>query len=291
MTNPRIPFLLSDERPRVEPLDGKPLLVHIVVNVEQWSFDRPVPRALLPGPHGANAAPDIPNYSWAEYGMRAGMPRLLRTLAERDLPASASINSAVITSYPRLAERILEAGWEFVGHGVEQQSLQRVDDERAVITAALDQIERFTGRRPGGWLGPGLAENMGTLDVLSELGVRYVFDWIVDDLPSWMDVKPGPMLSIPYSLEFNDSLLHAVERLRSDELLHRVRDSLVILDRELPHQPRILSIPLHPHLFGVPHRLVHLESVLDLLMARDDVRFVVGADIEAWYRSVDPPSA
>ena len=36
MTNPRIPFLLSDERPRIEPLDGKRLLVHVVVNVEQW---------------------------------------------------------------------------------------------------------------------------------------------------------------------------------------------------------------------------------------------------------------
>lgn len=292
MTNPRIPFLLSDERPPVAAPEGRPLLAHVVVNIEQWRFDRPMPRALLPGPHGANAAPDVPNYSWAEYGMRAGMPRLFRALAERGIPASASINSAVIDSYPRLAERVLEAGWEFVAHGVEQQSLQRADDERAVISAALDRIEAFTGSRPRGWLGPGLAENLGTLDVLSELGVEYVFDWIVDDLPSWMTVSPGPMLAIPYSLELNDSLLHAVERLDSDALLRRVRDTLTVLDRELPHQPRILSIPLHPHLFGVPHRLIHLEAVLDLLQARPDVSFVVGADIDRWWRTVEsPPTA
>lgn len=292
MTNPRIPFVLSDERPPVPPLDGKPLLVHVVVNVEQWRFDRPMPRALLPGPHGVNIAPDVPNYSWAEYGMRAGMPRLLRALGERGIPASASINSAVIDSYPRLAERILEAGWEFIAHGVEQQSLQKADDERAVIAEALDRIEGFTSKRPRGWLGPGLAENFGTLDVLSELGVEYVFDWIVDDLPTWMNVTPGPMLAIPYSLEFNDSLLHAVERTRSDELHRRVVDSLTVLERELHVQPRILSIPLHPHMFGVPHRLPHLEAVLDLLQARPDVRFVVGAEIDRWYRSVEaPPSS
>lgn len=289
MTNPRIPFQLADERPRLEPLDGKPLMVHVVVNVEQWRFDAPMPRALLPGPHGANAAPDVPNYSWAEYGMRSGMPRLFRALGDRHLPASASINSSVIHSYPRVAERILEAGWEFVGHGVEQESLQQAENERSIISRALDDIESFTSARPRGWLGPGLSETFDTPDLLSELGIEYLFDWVVDDLPAWMKVTPGPLLSIPYSLEFNDSLLHAVERVRSDEMLRRVRDTLSVFKSELTQQPRLMSIPLHPHLVGVPHRLIYLEQLLDLLLARDDTIFVTGADIDRWFRSVQPP--
>lgn len=291
MTNPRIPFLLSDERAPIAPLGGKPLMVHVVVNIEEWDYDAPMPRALLPGPHGANTSPDIPNYSWVEYGMRCGMPRLLKVLQDRKLPASASINSSVIASYPSIALRVLQAGWEFVAHGVQQQSLQRADDERAVIAQSLDEIEAFASIRPRGWLGPGLGESHSTLDILSEHGVEYVFDWTVDDLPNWMHVAPGPMLSIPYSLEFNDSLLHAVERVRSDELLRRIQATLTVFDDELAIQPRLLTIPLHPHLFGVPHRLLYLVEVLELLMARDDTVFVTGADIDRWYRSVDPPNS
>jgi peptidoglycan/xylan/chitin deacetylase (PgdA/CDA1 family) len=266
-------------------------MVHVVVNIEQWRFDAPMPRALLPGPHGANSAPDIPNYTWAEYGMRVGMPRLLETLGTRGVPVSAAINSAVIHSHRRLAERILEAGWEFVGHGVTQQSLQRADSERESISQALDELESFTSIRPRGWLGPGLSETFETPDLLSEYGVEYLFDWVIDDLPVWMDAKPDPIVAIPYSLEFNDSLLHAVERVRSDEVLRRIIDTLAIFDRELQHQPRLLTIPLHPHIFGVPHRLPYLEQLIDLLLARDDTIFVTGDKINHWVRSqAAPPS-
>jgi hypothetical protein len=48
---------------------------------------------LLANPHGAGPVPDIPNWSWVEYGMRCGLPRLARILAERRIPAVACINS------------------------------------------------------------------------------------------------------------------------------------------------------------------------------------------------------
>jgi allantoinase len=80
LTGGRIPFMLASARPPLEPPDGRPLLVHIVVNVESWAFDRPPARTLLPPPHGEACVPDVPNYSWVEYGLRCGMPRLFRLL-------------------------------------------------------------------------------------------------------------------------------------------------------------------------------------------------------------------
>ena len=70
MSNPRVPFRLSSERPPLMPLDGGHILAHIVVNVEHWPFDRPMPRTLLTPPHGKETVPDVPNFSWAEYGLR-----------------------------------------------------------------------------------------------------------------------------------------------------------------------------------------------------------------------------
>ena len=77
MSNPRIPYQMASDRRRLPPPQpGKPLIVHVVVNVEYWPFDQPMPRKLLPGPHGNDKIPDVPNFSWVEYGMRTGFPRI-----------------------------------------------------------------------------------------------------------------------------------------------------------------------------------------------------------------------
>src|SRR5579872_2012435 len=89
MSNPRVPYQMASDRRRLAPPQpGKPLIVHVVVNVEYWPFDQPMPRKLLPGPHGNDKLPDVPNFSWVEYGMRTGLPRILSTLTQRGLPAS-----------------------------------------------------------------------------------------------------------------------------------------------------------------------------------------------------------
>ena len=119
-----------------------------------------MPRKIITAPHGAESVPDVPNYSWAEYGMRAGMPRILKLFADRGLPASTSINAGVIDAYPACAEAMLAAGWEFIGHGMHQKSMQAEEDEAGLIQAALDRLESFTGVRTRGWLSPGLKETL-----------------------------------------------------------------------------------------------------------------------------------
>src|SRR5512142_1825419 len=146
MANPRIPFELASDRPPLPAPGGRPLIVHVVVNLESWRFDQPMPRKLLPAPHGEEHTPDVPNYSWAEYGMRSGMPRLFEALRRRGLPASCALNAGVIEAYPRLAGAVLDAGWEVIGHGLHQRSLQAEASEAAVLDAALERLNAFAGR-------------------------------------------------------------------------------------------------------------------------------------------------
>ncbi len=289
-SNPRIPYQMSNERPPLNGFNDKPLLVHLVVNVEHWLFEQSMPRKYLTAPHGLEQIPDIPNFSWAEYGMRTGMPRLLECFQRRNLPASVSLNAGVIDAYPSCALAMRDAGWEFIGHGVHQKSIQGESDERDVIALAIQMIEDFTGSRPRGWLGPGLKETFDTPDILKELGIEYVFDWVLDDLPNWMTTKHGPLLSIPYTLELNDSPLYAGQNMSSSEIYDRLLDTLEVFERELKTQPRILTLALHPHLIGVPHRFAYLERMLDLLQKRDDTVFVVGRQIANWYMSACPPT-
>jgi hypothetical protein len=77
---------MSSERERLAPLGDKPLMVNAVVNIEYWPFDPAMPRGVLPPPHAAQSEPpDLPNYSWVEYGMRCGMPRLFDMLGPRGI--------------------------------------------------------------------------------------------------------------------------------------------------------------------------------------------------------------
>ena len=290
MANPRVPYHLSSDRPILKPMQvggkPKPLMVHLVVNVEHWQFTEPMPRKIITPPHGKETEPDIPNFSWADYGMRAGMPRIFEAFAERGLPASTACNAGVIDAYPQAAEAMRKAKWEFIGHGMHQKSLNHAsNDESALIKACLDKLTDFTGERPRGWLSPGLRETYDTPDILKACGLDYVCDWVIDDLPDWMTTKHGSLIAMPYNLEINDSIIYAVEKHSSNEMYQRLVDTVAAFERELKRQPRVLALGLHPHLISVPHRIGYLHKMLDLLMARDDVIFVQGRQIADWFAS------
>lgn len=292
MTNPRVPFQMSSERrPLSPPAPGKKLIVHIVLNVEYWPFDQPMPRKTLSTPHGMEPIPDIPNYCWAEYGLRCGMPRLLDLLGQMKLPASVNLNSTVIEQYPSVARAMLDAGLEFIGHGYTQRLLHKEDDEEGVIVKALAQVSAFTGKKVRGWMGPGFAQTFDTPDLLKKHGIDYNLDWILDDLPCWMRTKHGPMVCMPYGFELNDSLVYTVERQSSPELLQRLTDTLATFEPELERQPRVLTLGLHPHQIGVPHRMPYLAQSLRLLAARADTVFMTGSQICDWYAAADPAPA
>ena len=287
-SNPRIPYEMSSRRRPQQGPDGKTLLVHLVVNVEHWQFDKGMPRKIITAPHGVEQIPDIPNFSWAEYGMRCGMPRIMQLFAERGLPASTSVNAGVIDTYPGCAEAMLEAGWEFIGHGFQQRSMQSEDDEESLVQAALDKLASFTGTRTRGWLSPGLKESLDTPDILKAAGVDYVCDWVLDDLPAWMTTRHGALIAMPYNLEVNDSIIYAIEKHSSAEMFTRLRDTVSRFEREMADgSPRVLALGLHPHLIGVPHRIGYLEKMLDLLLNRNDVLFITGSGIADWFVAAD----
>jgi len=292
MSNPRVPYQMASDRARLPPpAPGKPLIVHVVVNVENWPFDQPMPRKLLGGPHGKEQIPDITNYSWVEYGMRTGLPRILDALNRRGLPASTTINASVIDAYPRAAEAMLEAKWEFMGHGWTQKALQSEPDETVVIDKVLDRIKRFTGTKVRGWLGAGLSETFDTPDILKSRGIDYLCDWVIDDIPFWMPTKHGPLIGAPYSLDLNDGPIWAGWAFHSNAQYERVVWTLETFEEELKKNCRVMVLPLHPHLVGVPHRMNWFNKILDLLLARKDTVFMNGSQIADWYQSVEPAPA
>lgn len=287
-SNPRVPYQMANRRKRLEPPQGKPIMVNLCMNVEYWPFDRPMPRGVLPPPHGAQITPpDVPNYSWVEYGMRAGMPRFMEMIGRRGLRASALMNAQVADVYPDLMEEIVKANWELVGHGWFQQSLKQADDEAEVIRRCLARLEACDGKPVRSWLGPGLGETHDTIDLLKANGIEFLHDWVIDDLPFWIRTTHGPMVGLPYALELNDVPVYAIKDSSSDELLKRLQATLAVFERETEHNPRVLTFGLHPHIVGVPHIAYHFEKALDILMAHPQTVFMTSHEIGDWFIDAD----
>ena len=107
----RIPYQAQVDRPKLTLPGGKRLAVWVILNVEEWRIENAMPRTVLSPPMGQPLLPDVPNWSWHEYGMRAGFWRQFKALTDRKMPVTLAINANVCNSYPRVASAALDAGF------------------------------------------------------------------------------------------------------------------------------------------------------------------------------------
>jgi peptidoglycan/xylan/chitin deacetylase (PgdA/CDA1 family) len=279
----RLPFCPPGARPALPPLPGGRMIVWPVLFLEHWDIDRAMARTVITPPGGAPLLPDVPNWTWHEYGMRAGFWRLHRLFAELGVSPTVSLNSSVCTAYPAVVEACLAAGWELNAHAVDQVPMHQVDDEAATIQRCLDELEAFSGSRPRGWSGPGLTETSDTLDHLARAGIEYVGDWVLDDEPVRVQAGEGELVALPYTFELHDIVMMNLQHHPSAELLHRTRAAFEVLHEESRERPKVMALALHPYLSGQPHRVGAVRAALELVCSHEDVLVWDGSTILDWF--------
>src|SRR5450756_3241760 len=89
----RIPYQAQIDRPKLSLPSGKKLAVWVILNVEEWRIENAMPRTVLSPPMGQPLLPDVPNWSWHEYGMRAGFWRQFKALTDRNMPVTLALNA------------------------------------------------------------------------------------------------------------------------------------------------------------------------------------------------------
>ena len=280
----RIGYSAIVDRTPLKLPDGARLVVWPIVNVENWDIDGPMPRTVLPPPGGGSALPDLPNWAWQEYGMRVGFWRLKAALDRHAIKATFSLNGSVCLEYPRLAQAAHDAGWEFLAHSFLQKPMNLLDDQRAAIRQTIETIEEFTGKKPRGWLGPGLTETFETADMLAEEGIEYVGDWVLDDQPCELKTTAGTLYTIPYTVELNDIPMMMIQHHRASELFDRAMDQFERLYAEGADSARFMAISVHPYITGVPHRIKYYEKIFETLTEKPGVLFWTGEQILDWYK-------
>jgi len=265
----RYDYSALPDRPDYSWPEGKRLAVCLCNNIEVFAYREGLgsDSAVL------GAAQTHRNYAWRDYGNRVGQWYLFDLLDEMGLRASHNTNSAVLTMYPQIRDRIVARGDEVVAHG--RTNGERLDDydeegERRLIAETSEKFVANLGYQPKGWMGPYFAQTEVTLDLLAEAGYRFMLDWPADDQPFWMRTRAGRILSVPYSVEINDSptMVFRQESAKSfermivdqfDEMLHQSR-----------RRPLVFTLVTHPFIIGQPFRLRALRRALEHILRHRD---------------------
>ncbi len=102
MTTPMLPrercdFSAIVDRPPLKLPGDARIVFWTIVNYEVWDIGRPMPRQVLPAPTGAPLLPDVPHWSWHEYGMRVGAWRFFELYERLGIRPSACAGSSWAT--------------------------------------------------------------------------------------------------------------------------------------------------------------------------------------------------
>ncbi len=286
----RPPFSYSpiSTRPRLAMPGGARVAVWAGLNIEYYDFLEPIGSI-----RGETVQPPSPPaFGWYQYGLRVGVFRLEEMLSAHGLRASVLLNSDVCAAYPEVIAAGNESGWEWVAHGKRNQinphSFSSKEEEAVFLEQMLKEIERETGRPARGWMGPGMSESHHTLEILAELGLDYVCDWVADDQPFWLHAGGRLLVNVPYAVDgLNDT------RQRGAAFSGRAYYELIVdqfdqLYAEGGTQPRVMCLALHPHITGQPFRARNFDRALDYIAGHAGVWFPTAAEIADWYREVAP---
>src|SRR5690242_7198744 len=98
-------------------------------------------------------------------------------------------------------------------------------------------------------------------------------------MPYAMRVKAGELFAMPLAYETDDRVVLLEFHHTEDDWARQVKDRFDVLYREAGrHGGRIMSLPLHAWVTGIPARISTVREVLEHMLGHDGVWAATGAD-------------
>jgi allantoinase len=275
--------------------DNKQVALVLTFNLETWDLVKEGTDpyyaggpAILPDSLPANV-PDYPNYSWREYGQRVGIWRLFELFDELGVKASCTTNAVTFERRKQMVDACLERNWELLAHNYEQGELltnyaHDAAAEREVIRRTIAVYEKYTGKRPTGWLSSSLRGTLNTPGILADEGFKFYCDLMNDDQPYWITTENGPIVSVPYSNEINDFTLLTRRGHTTDEFRDILIEELDVLHDEGRTNARIMNVGLHPHVSGRAYRIRAIREFIEHAKSLPGVWWATREEIAECYR-------
>ncbi|MFC2015455.1 polysaccharide deacetylase [Chloroflexota bacterium] len=259
---------------------------------------------LVDHPHASPAT-----LSRGEYGARVGIPRILKLLAEYDLPATFFVPGHTAESFPAAVDSILAGGHEVAHHGYGHQDpgSQSPVEERRSLEMGLVVLERFIGAQPLGYRSPSWDYSDITLSLLVEFGFLYDSSLFAGDYipyhPRLGDLVTvnGPLLRgqevdlwefpVDFCLDDWPHFTFSFDPPRVG--LSAPSKVLEIWTGEYDYMINhvecgILSLAMHPQVIGRGHRMDMLESFIRHVLSSGQAQFARMGDVANELAAAEP---
>ncbi|WP_210484460.1 polysaccharide deacetylase family protein [Microvirga antarctica] len=284
ITDPRrLLGLPITKRPLFRWPNGARLAVWVCPNIEHYQYLPGAVRVRDPWPRMPH--PDVLGYATRDYGNRVGLWRMFEIMDALAIRCTVSANLASFELYPSILEACERRGWDYMCHGLHNTHYlwgYGEDEERAMIADCVETYRRLTGRQLAGWFAPAASYTLNTPDLVAEAGIKYTCDFYHDDQPQPIAVRSGQLLSVPYQMDLNDSVLFTGAG-EGPEFERLARDMFDTLYEESAEIPRVMNVALHPFIIGRPHRHKYLERALTYICSHAGVWMATGEEIADWY--------
>src|SRR5215472_17501803 len=150
--------------------------IAVVFNVclEAWSDGKAPGISPMGNPLPAGVL-DTMAISWAAYGVKRGIYRLLDGFRQHRAVASVMVNAVIAERSPETVKAIADAGHEVLSHSYAMDVIPALlsdEDERRNIARCTALLEKASGRKIVGWLSPRGTSKLTTPKLLAEVGYR-----------------------------------------------------------------------------------------------------------------------
>ena len=280
----RVDYSPIIDRPIIKWPNDARVALWISPNVEHYEYMPDDDSARTPWPR--TPFPDVQQYSYRDYGNRVGFWRMLESLDRYNIRCCVSLNMAVLEHFPEIRDAIVQRDYDYMSHGIYNTRYLYTyteEQEREFYRDTIDTLKLHTGKQLKGMLGPAISGTERTPDLMAEAGLIYHTDWMHDDQPVPIKVKSGKLVSVPYSIELNDSSLLRDNHYEGDYFARICKAQFDQLYKEGAESGRVMCIALHPFLIGQPHRIKYLDDILSHIMSHDGVWQTTADDIADYY--------
>jgi peptidoglycan/xylan/chitin deacetylase (PgdA/CDA1 family) len=222
------------------------------------------------------AYPDLRHYTLREYGNRVGIYRLLKAFDKYKVKPTFAVNTRLAERYPYLMNKIGERGDEIICHGWHMDAPhyggQDVAEEAALVEKSLAGLRQISGQAIEGWISPSKSQSSHTPELLVKNGIKYMCDWVNDEMPYPFRTPAGEILAMPLSTELEDRFIMHHNLHSEAEYADQIADAFDYLYAEAADQGgRMLALSIHPWMLGQPHRIGKLEQVLEHITGHAEV--------------------
>ena len=290
MDHDRYAWSMLAERPPVSWPGGAKLALWVNVAVQFFPLNQGGAPFAPPGGM-STPYPDLRHFTLRDYGNRVGLFRCLAALDAFGVKPTFSVNAALVDRCPRLVERLAGRGDEILASSWHMDTIHHggmeAVAEAALVERALQTLRAATGQPITGWLSPAGAQSHNTPDLLAAQGIRYLGDWLNDELPYALRTKHGELTALPLSLELDDAFVIGNNQHSEWEYAEQVADASdhLLAEAAATGGGRLLALSIHPWLLGQPHRIGAFEAVLERLAAQAGVWSAPAAEIVAAWRA------